>query len=82
MRSFGVVHPHPTTGSDCNKLGNRSLTQFLVRQARGAGVAAPDDIAEQLTVLHTGAADYALLYGHYPDSTRTAVASLLTAAGL
>lgn len=58
------------------------LTQFLVRQARLAGVAAPDDLAEQLTVLHTGAADYALLYGHYPDSTRTAVAALLTAAGL
>ncbi|CKI30538.1 TetR/AcrR family transcriptional regulator [Mycolicibacterium smegmatis] len=60
------------------------LTQFFLRQAALAGVseAAASELAEQLTVLHTGAADYALMYGHYPESTKNTAAALLTAAGI
>ncbi|GAA1661961.1 TetR family transcriptional regulator [Mycolicibacterium murale] len=58
------------------------LTRFLTRQAALAGVAAPAELAEQLTVLHIGAADYALMNGHYPESTKNAVAALLTASGI
>ncbi|MET8128135.1 hypothetical protein [Streptomyces sp. NPDC005231] len=52
------------------------------RQAERAGASEPEVLAEQLVVLHTGAADYTLLTGNYPDSVRAVVEALLTAHGI
>lgn len=61
------------------------LAHYVERQAELARLEDRDEIetlAQQIVVLHTGAADYALLYGRYPESTHAAVAALLTAHGL
>ena len=58
------------------------LGAYVRRQAALAGVADPAVLAEQLVVLHTGAADYALLTGEYPPSTILTVEVLLTAHGV
>lgn len=58
------------------------ITQYVIRQATLAGATDPDGLAEQLTVIHNGAADYAMLYGRYPATTHSAVAALLTAHGM
>lgn len=58
------------------------LGTYIRRQASLAGATDPEVLAEQLTVLHTGAADYALLTGEYPPSTVLTVETLLTAHGI
>lgn len=58
------------------------LGEYVKRQAAAAGVADPAVLAEQLSILHTGAADYALLTGSYPESVITAVQVLLDAHGV
>lgn len=63
-------------------LQKNELTKYVRRQARLGGARDVDELAEQLTVLHTGAADYALLTGAYPASITRAVETLLDAAGL
>ncbi|RWZ68138.1 TetR/AcrR family transcriptional regulator [Labedella populi] len=63
-------------------LQKSELTKYVQRQAEMAGVEDSAFLAEQLTVLHTGAADYALLTGSYPLSVFAAVEALIDAAGI
>ncbi len=58
------------------------LGEYVKRQAALGGASDPEALAQQLTFLHNGAADYALLYGRYPEFTQRAVATLLTAHGI
>lgn len=58
------------------------LHSYVRRQAERAGASESEVLAEQLVVLHTGAADYTLLTGRYPDTVRAAVEALLTAHGI
>lgn len=63
-------------------LQKSELTKYVRRQAAVAGIDDGDLLAEQLTVLHAGAADYALLTGTYPPSVFRAVEALLDAVGV
>ncbi|MFW2512675.1 TetR/AcrR family transcriptional regulator [Demequina sp. SO4-13] len=63
-------------------LQKSELTKYVRRQAAIAGIHEGDRLAEELTVIHTGAADYSLLTGSYPLSVLHAVEALLDAAGV
>jgi AcrR family transcriptional regulator len=56
------------------------LTAYFARQARSAGVADPDTLAVQLTLLFDGAAAYAAVRGGTPDAARRAAETLFDAA--
>lgn len=63
-------------------LQKSELTKYVRRQAELGGAHDSEAFAEQITVLHIGAADYALLTGHYPRTISAAVEALLNAAGM
>ncbi|MEV6536864.1 helix-turn-helix domain-containing protein [Streptomyces sp. NPDC051639] len=54
------------------------LYDYVYRQAERAGAREPETLAEQLVMLHTGAADHILRTRRYPDSVDKAVDVLLT----
>lgn len=71
---------HPAVRLALLHKGN--LTRYVQRQAELAGAADPAALAEQLTALHIGAAEYTLLTGRYPETTHRAVEALLHAQGI
>ncbi|WP_392839315.1 winged helix-turn-helix transcriptional regulator [Streptomyces sp. LN500] len=71
---------HPEVRQAC--FHKDQLHDYVYRQAERAGVREPEALAEQLVMLYTGAADYALLAGRYPDSVRKAVDVLLATHGI
>ncbi|MEE1939712.1 TetR/AcrR family transcriptional regulator [Streptomyces sp. TRM 70361] len=71
---------HPAVRQAC--FHKSQLHAYVRRQAEIAGALDPEAVAEQLVVLHTGAADYALLTGRYPAAVRGAVEALLDAWGV
>lgn len=56
------------------------LTGFFTRQARLAGVAEPEPLATQLTMLFDGASAHAVMHGTLPAAARSAAETLLDAA--
>ncbi|SES37279.1 transcriptional regulator, TetR family [Lentzea xinjiangensis] len=71
---------HPAVRQAC--FHKSQLHGYVRRQADIAGAHDSESLAEQLVVLHTGAADYALLTGRYPATIRQAVEALLDVHGI
>ncbi len=72
--SRGPSHP----GTRQARFHTDQLYDYVYRQAERAGAREPEALAEQLVMLHTGAADHILRTRRYPDSVDKAVDVLLT----